>query len=106
MVVGGTALTTTVVLVGLAAGTYALKAAAPLLLGGRQVPWLSRLGALLPAGLLAALVVVSTFAQGHALHADARAIGLAAAAVALVARAPFWLVVVVAVAVTAFARAI
>ncbi|HZQ56668.1 MAG TPA: AzlD domain-containing protein [Acidimicrobiales bacterium] len=99
-------MTATAVLVVLAAGTYALKSAAPLLLGGRELPWLARLGALLPAGLLAALVVVSTFSQGHALHADARAIGLAAAAVALVARAPFWAVVLVAVAVTALARAI
>ena len=99
-------MTATVVLVVLAAGTYALKSAAPLLLGGRDLRWLGRLGALLPAGLLAALVVVSTFSQGRALHVDARAVGLAAAAVALIARAPFWVVVLVAVAVTALVRAV
>jgi hypothetical protein len=98
--------TAALVLAGLALGTYLLKSAAPLLLGGREVPWLARLGALLPAGLLAALVVVSTFSQGHALHVDARAVGLGAAAVALVARAPFWAVVLIAVAATAVVRAI
>ena len=50
--------TTTIgVLAGLAVGTYALKAAAPLTFGARPLPgWLARLTDLLPAALFAALV--------------------------------------------------
>jgi branched-subunit amino acid transport protein len=96
-----------VVLIGLAAGTYVLKAAGPLVLGGRALPpVVERAAALLPTALLAALVVVSTAADGRALTADARLVGVGAAAVALWRRAPFVVVVVVAVAATAAARAL
>jgi branched-subunit amino acid transport protein len=61
---------------------------------------------LVPVALLAALVVVQAFARGHTLHLDARAVGLAVAAVAIVLRAPFLLVVVVAAVATALARAV
>ena len=44
--------------------------------------------ALLAPTLLAALVVVSTFASGRSLVLDARAAGMAAAVVAVVLRAP------------------
>jgi len=44
--------------------TVAIKAAGPVVLGGRALaPWAARLIALLPAALLAALVVVQTFAD-------------------------------------------
>jgi hypothetical protein len=56
--------------------------------------------------LLAALTAQQTFSDGHAPVLDARAAGLAAAAVAVVLRAPFLLVVAAAVAVTAGARAL
>jgi hypothetical protein len=93
------------VLVGLSVGTYGLKAAAPLLLAGRALPGpLARLAHLLPAALLAALAAVSTFVDDGALVVDARAIGLAAALAALMLRAPFLLVVLVAAAATAGAR--
>jgi uncharacterized membrane protein len=59
-----------------------------------------RVAGLLPVALLAALVAVQTFASGQALVLDARAAGLAVAILALIARAPF-LVVVIAAAVTA-----
>lgn len=59
-----------------------------------------RILALLPVALLAALVSVQTFASGMTITLDARAIGLAAAVIALVLRAPFLVVVIVA-AVTA-----
>jgi branched-subunit amino acid transport protein len=96
---------TTIVLLGLAAGTFALKAAAPLALGDRTLPdWLTRLADLLPAALLAALVAVSTFASDGALVVDARLAGLAAATTALLLRAPFVVVVVFATAVTALVR--
>lgn len=95
----------TVVLLG--AGTYALKAAGPLVLGNRVLPvWLTRISALAPAALLAGLVAVSTFAEDGALVADARIAGLGTAAVALRLRAPFLVVVVAAAAATALVRAI
>lgn len=98
-------MTATIVLVGLALGTYGLKAAAPLLLGGRPLPVrVSRVAQLLPAALLAALVVVSTIAEDAAITIDARLVGLGAAAVALWRRAPFVVVVLVAAAATALAR--
>lgn len=100
-------MTATIVLVGLAVGTYALKSAAPLLLGGRPLPVsATRMANLLPAPLLAALVLVSAFTTDGSLEVDARLFGLAAAAVALQRRAPFAVVVIVAVAATALARAV
>lgn len=56
--------------------------------------------ALLPVALLAALVSVQTFASGMSVSLDARAAGLGVALIALLLRAPF-LVVVLLAAVTA-----
>ncbi len=96
-----------VVLLGLGAGTYALKAAGPLLLGGRRLPdRVDRLAQRLPAALLASLVVVSTVAADRSLVLDARVAGIVGAAVALRLRAPFVVVVAVAVAVTGTTRAL
>lgn len=61
---------------------------------------------LLPVALLAALVVVQTFADGRSLQVDARAAGLAAGALALALRAPFLVLVVVAAATAAAVRAL
>lgn len=97
----------TVVLVILGLGTYALKSAGPLLIGGRVLPaWMSRLADLAPAALLAALVATSTFVTNGELRLDARAAGLVAAAIALRLKAPFIVMVVIAAAVTAFLRTI
>jgi hypothetical protein len=68
-------------------------------------PRVATVSALLPACLLSALVVVQTFTSGQHLTLDARAVGLAAAAIALVLRAPFLVVVIVAAAATAATRA-
>ncbi len=68
-------------------------------------PRLRRLTALLPVALLAALVGVQTFSTGTALQIDARIAGLAAAILALVLRAPFLVVVLVAAATAAILRA-
>lgn len=68
-------------------------------------PRLRRLTALLPVALLAALVAVQTFSSGTTLQIDARLAGLAAAILALVLRAPFLLVVLVAAATAAILRA-
>jgi hypothetical protein len=98
---------TVIVLAGLSVGTYALKSAGPLLLGGRRLPpAIESISIRVPAALLAALVVVSTVAGDRTLVLDERALGVAAAAIALRLRAPFVLVVVAAVVVTAATRAV
>ena len=94
-----------VVLVG--AATIALKAAGPVLLGGRELPARLRVlvGLLAPA-LLAALVVTQTLASDRHVVVDARLAGVAAAAVSLRLRAPILVAVFVAAAVTAAIRAL
>ncbi|MEU1056327.1 AzlD domain-containing protein [Streptomyces sp. NPDC005876] len=90
-----------------AVGCYAVKLAGLMVpAGALERPLVRRLAALLPVALLAALTAQQTFADGRTLLLDARAAGLAAAAVALVLRAPFLLVVAAAVAVTAGTRAL
>lgn len=73
--------------------------------GALERPLVRRLAALLPVALLAALTARQTFADGHALVLDARAAWLGAAALAMVLRAPFLLVVAAAVEVSAGVRA-
>lgn len=62
--------------------------------------------ALMPVSLLAALVCVQTFGTSGELQVDARVAGVCAATLALLLRAPFWVVVLVAAAVTAAVRAL
>ena len=86
--------------------TILLKAAGPLLLGGRELPERAmRLLTLLAPALLAALVGVLVFAGHKRLVIDERVIGLAAALVAALLRAPIIVVVVVAAVSTALFRA-
>jgi uncharacterized membrane protein len=84
-----------------AAGCYALKVVGlsipQRLLDGPRV---QRVATLLPVALLAALIATQTFDGGI----DARAAGLAAAVLALLARAPFLVVVATAAATTAVLR--
>jgi len=95
----------TVVLIVMTIGTFAMKAAGPLLLGARELPaGLQRVVDLLPAALLAALAAVSTLGDGQHLVIDARLGGVIAAGVALWRRAPFVVVIIVASAVTALIR--
>lgn len=90
-----------------ALGCYVVKLVGLLVPAGvLERPVVRRLAALLPVALLAALTAQQTFADGHALVLDARAAGLGAATVALVLRAPFLVVVGVAVVVTAGLRAL
>ncbi|MFE3072893.1 AzlD domain-containing protein [Streptomyces sp. NPDC059247] len=90
-----------------AGGCYLLKLLGLLVpAGALERPLVRRLAALLPVALLAALTAQQTFGAGHALVLDARAAGVAAAAVALVLRAPFLVVVGAAVLVTAGVRAL
>jgi uncharacterized membrane protein len=94
------------ILVG-SAGCYALKLAGlsvprRLLLNSR----VERISTILPIALLATLVAVQTFTTGTRLVVDARAAGVAVALLAVLLRAPFLVVVAVAVASTAVLRLI
>jgi branched-subunit amino acid transport protein len=80
-------------------------------LAGLSLPqrWLEgervqRVAALLPVALLAALIATQTFSSGRSLTLDARAVGLGVAAVAVVLRAPFLVVVAAAAITTALMR--
>ncbi len=99
---------TWVTIIVLAVGTYILKAVGPVGAGRRTLP--PNVGSvvmLLPPALFAALVAVQTFADdAGGITLDARAGGLLAAGVAVWFRAPFIVVVVCGVMVTALARAI
>jgi branched-subunit amino acid transport protein len=91
----------------LAAGGYALKAIGPLVVGDRTLsPRVTQVLALLAVPLLAALIVVQTFADGERLVLDARVPALAVAAVCVWRRAPFLVTVIVAAAVAAGLRAL
>jgi branched-subunit amino acid transport protein len=94
-------------LLGLCAVSYALKAAGPVLAGGRQLGPRVR-GALDLVALppLAALIVVQTLGAGHRLVLDARAPALAIAAVLVWRRAPFLVVVLAAAGTSALVRAL
>jgi branched-subunit amino acid transport protein len=97
----------TLTFLGLGLLTYLLKATGPLLLGGRRLPaTLERLASMVPAPLLAALVLTSAVVASGRFVFDARLAGLAAAAVALRLRANFVVVVAVAAAATAAVRAV
>ena len=94
-----------VALVG--AATVACKAAGPILLGGRQLPSpLNAVLLLLAPALLAALVITQAVGAEREIVLDARLLGLGAAVIALILRAPLIAVIVVAAAVTALARAV
>lgn len=94
-----------VVIAALAFATAALKLAGPLALGGRPLsPRMLSVVELLASALLAALVVTETFADGRSLVLDARLAGVAAGLVAILFRAPIWLVVLVGAVATAVAR--
>ena len=66
----------------------------------------ARVTTLIPVAMLASLVVVQTVGAGQAVVIDARVVGVAVAAVALVLRAPFLVVVVLAGVTAAALRAI
>jgi branched-subunit amino acid transport protein len=89
------------------AGTVALKAVGPVLLGGRTLP--PRLAGpieLLAPAVLAALVVTQLVGGDREIVLDERLAGIAAAGVALLLRAPLLAVVVAAAVVTALIRAL
>jgi uncharacterized membrane protein len=69
-----------------------------------EAPRVLRVTEMLPAALLASLVVLQTFSTGPHLALDARAAGLGVAVVALLLRAPFIVVVIVAAVTAALLR--
>ena len=89
------------------AATIAIKAVGPVVLGGRALtPRLAAVVDLLAPAVLAALVVTQAVGGDRELVFDERLLGLGAAAVALLLRAPILVVIVVAAVVTALARAV
>lgn len=91
----------------LAAGAYAFKVLGLVIIGDRPLPAvLERCLNLIPAALIAALIVKDTFSVGQHLQIDARAAGVGAAVVAAWRRAPLILVIVIGAAVTAAVRAL
>jgi hypothetical protein len=97
-----------VVIGGLAVSTVAIKAAGPLLLGGRTLPsWALAILALVAPALLAALTAVEALGAEHgSLHVDARTAGVAAAGAAVLLRAPMVVTIGLAAAVAAGLRAV
>jgi hypothetical protein len=96
-----------IAVVAVGAATIAIKGVGPLAFAQRALPRSLRLiTPLLAPCLLAALVVGQTVANGRSLTVDARLPGVAAAAVALLLRAPLPLVLVLAAGVAAGARAL
>ena len=95
------------VLLALGAVSYGLKAAGPVLAGGRQLSSQARQALdLVAVPLLAALILVQTLADGHRLVADARVPALAVASVLVWRRAPFLVVVLTAAVAAALLRAL
>lgn len=97
----------TVTVIGLGLISYALKAFGPVVVGGRRLPAvMERAAELIPAPLLAALVMISTIVDGKGFVFDARLAGLAAAAAALRLKANFLVTVLLAATATAITRAL
>ena len=95
-----------IVIVIVALANLAIKAAGPLLVGGRELPPRAvAVIALLAPALLAALVVTQTFGEDGHLVLDERAIGVAVAGLALALRAPVLVAVALAAVSTALTRA-
>ena len=95
-----------VAIVAVALANAVIKAAGPLLVGGRELPpRVVAVIALLAPALLAALVVTETFGEEGHLVIDERAIGVAVAGLVLALRGPVLIAVALAAITTALARA-
>ena len=91
----------------LAAFAYAFKAIGLVGLDAVTLPgWFTKVTALLAPALLAALVVVGTFGTDTHLTIDARAAGVAAGCLAVWAKAPFLVVVLLGAGTAALLRAV
>jgi len=72
--------------------------------GNRFAVALEPVATLVPPALFSAIIVIMTVANGPSIVVDARLVGVGLAAVAVWRRAPFIVVVVVAMAATALVR--
>lgn len=89
----------------LSAGAYAFKVLGLVVLGGRQLPAVvNRCLALIPAALLAALIMKDTLTSGQDIVLDARLVGVSVAAAATFRRLPLTAVLVLGVGSTALVR--
>ena len=94
-----------VAIVAVTLANVAIKAAGPIMVGGRELPpRANAVIALLTPALLAALVVTETFGEDGHLVLDERVLGVGVAGVAVALRAPVLLAVILAALVTALAR--
>jgi branched-subunit amino acid transport protein len=92
-----------VLLVG--AVSSGVKAAGPVLFGGRNLPPAAqRVVALMAPTLLAALISTQLLSQGHHLTLDTRLVGLGVGITGLLLKFPVLLIVVLAAAATALTR--
>ncbi len=95
------------VILGSAVATFAIKAAGPVALGGRELPGaFNRVIALLAPALLSALIVTSALADGDQINIGADTAGVAVGALVVWRTGSVVGSVVVAAAVTAGLRAI
>jgi len=95
-----------VTIVAVAIANAAIKAAGPVLVGGRDLPpRIVSVIALLAPVLLTALVITETFSEDRHYVLDEKAVGVAVAGVALALRAPVLLAVALAALTTALIRA-
>ena len=95
------------VILSLTAITFAIKAAGPVALGGRELPsWFTRIVTLLAPALLAALVVTQALADGSKWAVDESTAGVALAGLVSWRGGSVVACVVVAAAVTAGLRAL
>lgn len=93
------------VVVTVGGATMAMKALGPVLLGGRDLPRpVAAAIRLLAPAVLAALVVVQAVSGDREIVVDERLVGLGAAFIALLLRAPLVVVVLVAAGSTALLR--
>ena len=94
-----------VAILGVSLANAAIKAAGPILVGGKELPaGADAVIALLAPTLLTALVVTETFSEDGHLVLDERAVGVGVAALALALRAPVLVAVALAALTTALLR--
>ncbi|MDH4147300.1 MAG: AzlD domain-containing protein [Acidimicrobiia bacterium] len=94
------------VVVGLTAAIFGMRLAGMFGAGNRIRGRLANVVNLLPVAVVSAVVVLATFTSAGQLTLDARVVGMAAASVAVLRRAPMAVVLIVATATTAAVRAL
>ncbi len=89
----------------LSGAAYGLKLVGAVIIGQRTMPpAIERCLLLIPAALLAGLIAKDTFTTGQSIGIDARAVGLAVAAVATWKKLPFAVIIVLGVGTVAVIR--